>query len=149
MPDNIGYTPGSGASVAADDIGGALYQRMKLVEGADGVNDGDISAANPLPVEDLQLLALIQRLLNIQRSPVGYDPTLNRLRVEAAFAAGVSTAVTGTLTAVTTVGTVSTITAGTITTVQNLTNLGSYGATQLVDYDGRSAWALTMRARIT
>jgi hypothetical protein len=144
MPDNVGYTPGSGATVSADDIGGALYQRMKLVEGADGVNDGDISAANPLPVEDLQLLALIQRLLNIQRSPVGYDPTLNRQRVEATFAAGVSTAVTGSLTSAGTVSTVSTV-----TTVTGITNLGSYGATQLIDVNTRSAWALTNRARIT
>jgi hypothetical protein len=145
MADNVNITPGSGATVGADEIAGALYQRMKLVEGADGVNDGDISAANPLPVEDLQLLALIQRLLNIQRSPVGYDPTLNRQRVEASFAAGVSTAVTGTLTAIS--GAVGSVT--TVGTVTNLTNVGAYGATQLVDYNGRSAWALAVRARIT
>lgn len=29
MPDNIGYTPGSGATIAADDIGGNLHQRVK------------------------------------------------------------------------------------------------------------------------
>lgn len=29
------------------------YQRVKIVEGADGVNDGDISSANPLPVDVL------------------------------------------------------------------------------------------------
>jgi hypothetical protein len=49
MADNVGYTPGSGATVAADEIGTVLYQRMKIVHGADGVNDGDVSAANPLP----------------------------------------------------------------------------------------------------
>lgn len=51
MPDNVSISPGAGATVAADDIDGALYQRMKLTLGADGVNDGDISAGNPLPVE--------------------------------------------------------------------------------------------------
>lgn len=27
MADNVGYTPGTGATVAADDIGGVLYQQ--------------------------------------------------------------------------------------------------------------------------
>lgn len=36
MADNVGYTPGSGATIAADDIGGVLYQRVKLAIGADG-----------------------------------------------------------------------------------------------------------------
>lgn len=37
MADNINVTPGSGAVVAADDIGNVLYQRIKPVIGADGV----------------------------------------------------------------------------------------------------------------
>jgi hypothetical protein len=49
MADNVGYTPGSGATVAADDIGGALYQRVKLTHGADG-SATDASKAAPLPV---------------------------------------------------------------------------------------------------
>lgn len=49
MADNVAITPGSGDTVAADDIGGAKYQRVKVVIGADGTNDGDISSANPLP----------------------------------------------------------------------------------------------------
>ena len=36
MADNVGYTPGSGATVAADEIGGILFQRVKPVVGADG-----------------------------------------------------------------------------------------------------------------
>ena len=37
MADNVGYTPGAGATVAADDIGGILYQRnRKIALGADG-----------------------------------------------------------------------------------------------------------------
>jgi len=52
MADNVVLNAGSGGStLAADDITSVLYQRVKLVEGADGVNDGDVSAANPLPVE--------------------------------------------------------------------------------------------------
>jgi hypothetical protein len=36
MADNVGYTPGTGATVAADDIAGILHQRVKLSLGADG-----------------------------------------------------------------------------------------------------------------
>jgi hypothetical protein len=36
MSDNIGYTPGTGATIAADDISGILHQRVKLSLGADG-----------------------------------------------------------------------------------------------------------------
>lgn len=49
MPDNVGYTPGTGATIAADDLSGVLYQRVKISEGADG-SATDVSASNPLPV---------------------------------------------------------------------------------------------------
>lgn len=48
MADNP-YTPGATLPVAADDIGSVQYQRIKLIHGADGANDGDVSTANPLP----------------------------------------------------------------------------------------------------
>lgn len=45
MADNVGYTPGVGATVAADDIGGVLHQRVKISLGADGVaNDASAGA---------------------------------------------------------------------------------------------------------
>jgi hypothetical protein len=50
MADDLGYTPGAGATVATDEVGGVHYQRMKVTLGADGDNDGDVSAANPMPV---------------------------------------------------------------------------------------------------
>jgi len=50
MADNVGYTPGSGASIAADDVGGVLYQRVKLAAGVDGTAT-DVSDANPMPVD--------------------------------------------------------------------------------------------------
>ncbi len=49
MADNIGYTPGTRATVAADEIGGVLYQRMKIGIGADGTAT-DLSTANPMPI---------------------------------------------------------------------------------------------------
>ena len=50
MADNVAVTAGSGTAVAADDISSVWYQRVKLVIGADGTNDGDIAATNPMPV---------------------------------------------------------------------------------------------------
>lgn len=52
MADNIDVTPGTGKTVAADDIGGVLHQRVKVVLGADATSDGDVSSANPMPVSD-------------------------------------------------------------------------------------------------
>lgn len=40
----------TGDTIAADDIGGIKFQRVKMTLGADGSNDGDVSSANPLPV---------------------------------------------------------------------------------------------------
>lgn len=47
IADNAGYTPGSGATIAADDIGGVLHQRVKISQGADG-SGTDVSEAKPL-----------------------------------------------------------------------------------------------------
>ena len=52
MPDNVGYTPGSGATIAADDISGVLYQRVKVGVGADGTAV-DVSSANPMPIGNI------------------------------------------------------------------------------------------------
>lgn len=54
MVDNIEITPGSGRTVAADDIAGALHQRVKLSVGGDGeaadLDFGQAGMANSLPV---------------------------------------------------------------------------------------------------
>jgi hypothetical protein len=55
MPDNVGYTPGVGATIAADDIGGILYQKVKMIHGADGVAH-ETADNNPLPVTATQEL---------------------------------------------------------------------------------------------
>ena len=49
MADNT-ILPGTGDVYAADDISGVKFQRVKLIHGADGVNDGDVSAAGGFPV---------------------------------------------------------------------------------------------------
>lgn len=51
MSDGTTINLGVGGDViATDDIGGSKYQRVKLIHGADGVNAGDVSSANGLPV---------------------------------------------------------------------------------------------------
>lgn len=66
MADNTQLNPGEGGDIAAaDDIGGVKYQRVKLTLGDDGVNGGDVSAANPIPSADATAqatLAAIQTL---------------------------------------------------------------------------------------
>ena len=75
MADNIGYTPGAGATIAADDIGGALHQRVKMVLGADGVTNGDVSLANPMPIQGVgelvEQLSAIRTLLQALTRSVG------------------------------------------------------------------------------
>ena len=50
MADNYTYTPGTGGIGGADEIAGVSYQRIKIIHGIDGTNDGDVAASNPLPV---------------------------------------------------------------------------------------------------
>ena len=52
MVDNVTTNPGSGgATIAADDIGGVMHQRVKVQYGTDG-SAMDVSAGNPLPIDD-------------------------------------------------------------------------------------------------
>lgn len=50
MADNVDITAGSGTVIGADEISGVKYQRIKLIQGADGVNDGDVQRYNGFPV---------------------------------------------------------------------------------------------------
>ena len=50
MAENVAITPGSGDVVGADDISSVKYQRVKIIQGADGVNEGDVSSSAPLQV---------------------------------------------------------------------------------------------------
>ncbi len=49
MADNVAITAGSGTTIAADDVGGVMYQRVKIATGADG-SATDVSATAPIPV---------------------------------------------------------------------------------------------------
>lgn len=62
MADNLGYSPGTGATIASDDIGGVQHQRIKLTMGPDGVSQGDVQGATTDPVGNE--LALLVRTIS-------------------------------------------------------------------------------------
>ena len=129
MADNIGYTPGAGAIIAADDVGGALLQRIKVVVGADGVNDGDVSLANPMPIQGVgelvEQLAAIRMLLQSMTRTVGQamPDAFGRLLVN----------ITGqTVTVAGTVAVSSLPTLAAVTTLTNQTQIGGLPATEQI-----------------
>jgi hypothetical protein len=142
MPqDNVGYTPGSGAVVAARDVTysgeTALAQAVGLVTfaGADDAKTAtDVGADNPFPVADVNSGNLLLRILQMLMAPLGYDKTLGRQR-------GTMIVESGTVTTVSTVSTVSTIT--------NIPTIGGYPAQMQIIDNNRTAWAQCVRARIT
>lgn len=86
MADNVSYTPGSGVNIAADDVGGVLFQRVKIATGADGTAV-DATESNPIPVaaygelmETLQAMRIALELLTKNLSWVSFD-TQMRLRI--------------------------------------------------------------------
>lgn len=140
MTDNVGYTPGAGATIAADDIDGVLYQRVKLSVGEDGVAQ-DVSGAQPLPVNIISDESMeTSRLLQYLDSPRGYDKALQRQRVTASIESG-------TVSTVTTVTTVTTV--ATVTTLGNQTSIGGIQAQLQVYGINLSAWHACVRSRIT
>lgn len=102
MPDNVGYTPGEGAIVAADEILGILYQRIKMTFGVDGVAT-DVSSDNPLPinavgelVEAIEAMRLAIQSLNRTIGMAQVAPTTGRMLVDGS---GVTQPVSGTVSA--------------------------------------------------
>jgi len=56
MADNTTLNTGTGGDViASDDISSVKYQRVKIIHGVDGTNDGDSAKTNPFPVLPLGL----------------------------------------------------------------------------------------------
>ena len=148
MPqDNVGYTPGSGAKVAARDVTysneTALAQAVGLVTfaGADDAKTAtDVGADNPFPVADVNSGNILLRILQMLMAPLGYDKSLGRQR-------GTVVVESGTVTTVTTVTTVSTVSA--LTSLTNIAGIGGYPAQMQIIDANRTAWAQCVRARIT
>ena len=97
MADNIGYTPGTGATVAADDVSGVLYQRVKLAFGADG-SASDVASGNGLPVDTgLNPLTDAQLRASALPLPVGAATEATLASMFAAFKAEDSASADGDL----------------------------------------------------
>ena len=132
MADNA-TLPATGAVIAADEIGGALYQRIKPVHGVDG-EANDTSTTNPLPVqmlgEALEALEACRMFLQALSRTVGQvlPDTAGRQRV---LIDAISASLT--LATVTTVGTVTTVsTVTSVTTLANQTNIGGIAAVEQI-----------------
>jgi hypothetical protein len=147
MPDNVGYTAGSGTKIASREVSysgeTAQAQSVGLVNfsGSDDAKTAtDISDSNPLQVAEMGTpTSLMSRLLMLLQSPPGFDSLLRRQRSTAIIESGT----------ITTVSTVSSISGGTITTVTGLTNIDGRNGSMLINQTNLSAWANVHRARIT
>jgi len=122
MADNVGYTPGVGATIAADDIGGILYQKVKMIHGADGIAH-ETADGNPLPVtatqELMQAIEAMRMAIQALTRTVGLaqvNPLTGRMLVDGS---GVTQPVSGTVS----VGTPAVTQSGT----WNVTNLATIG----------------------
>jgi hypothetical protein len=102
MPDNVAYTPGSGATIAADDIGGVLYQRVKVTHGVDGVAH-ETSDSNPYPIkamgeliEAIEAMRMAIQSLSRTMGLAQVNPLTGRMLVDGA---GVTQPVSGSVSA--------------------------------------------------
>jgi hypothetical protein len=102
MADNVGYTPGVGAIIAADDIGGILYQKVKMIHGADGIAH-ETADNNPLPVtatqELMQAIEAMRMAIHALTRTIGLaqvNPLTGRMLVDPS---GVTSPVSGTVSA--------------------------------------------------
>jgi hypothetical protein len=102
MADNVGYTPGVGATIAADDIGGILYQKVKMIHGADGIAH-ETADGNPLPVtatqELMQAIEAMRMAIQALTRTIGMaqvNPLTGRMLVDPS---GVTSPVSGTVSA--------------------------------------------------
>lgn len=139
MADNTTLNTGSGGdTLATDDIAGVKYPRSKIVLGADGSNDGDVSSANPLPVTGtLTAVTSITNTVTVDGSgvtqPVSGTVTANLSATDNAVLDSIDAAVNGTLTvgshAVTNAGTFAVQVDGTaLTRLTDIETNTSYGA---------------------
>ena len=104
MADNVAYTPGAGATIAADEIAGVLYQRVKTVTGVDG-EASDVSQQNPMPIaaygELLEAIEAMRMAIHSLTRTIGLaqvNPLTGRMLVDGS---GVTQPVSGSLSSIT------------------------------------------------
>lgn len=72
MANNLGYTEGSGAIVATDEISGEHFQRIKTGYGSEG-SYTDVSDQTPMPTTDDTIIALLAAMLERMPRTTGND----------------------------------------------------------------------------
>jgi hypothetical protein len=117
MPDNVGYTPGTGTKVATREVTysgeAAQAQAVGLVTFAgpdDAKTATDISDANPLPIEADRtdnMLAMLSRIVKLLESNAVVDGQQRQRVTLDSIASGLTL---GTITTVSTVSAVSSVT---------------------------------------
>lgn len=136
MADNS-TLPATGDVVAADEIGGVKFQRMKLIHGADGANDGDVSLVNPYPVQATRtddLVAMMQRMIKLMETLAVVDQQQRQRISLDSIPAGV------------TLPTVTTVT--TVTAVSNVTATAGMDREQYIN-TAKQTYAASIRSQLT
>ena len=88
MADNVDITPGAGATVATDEVGGHHYQRMKLTDGAEGSEQhASVRADGTQEVSLTDLAAALYAILEAITRPISQEPGTGRQRVSLESAA--------------------------------------------------------------
>ena len=148
--------PANGTVVAADDIGGIKFQRMKPTWGDPG-NAVDTSVAAPLPVQIISVpgqdsvtegITLLRRMLAVMK-PFGVitGGGSNRLSIDINNITGGALESVGTVTTVTGVTTVNTVSS--VSTVQNQAQMGGITAFDLMKAMSRTAYNSGIRSNIS
>ena len=130
MPDSVGYTPGTGANIAVDEISGLLHQRVKVGIGADGTAV-DVSESNPMPMaaygELIEAVEAMRMAVQSLTRTIGLVQVDTRGRIvmvpEQATAATLNATVAGSL--------------STVSTVTNAAQLGGIAANDLIPITSR------------
>ena len=150
MPDNVGYTPGSGAKVATREVSysgeTALVQVVGLatVSGPDDATTvQDVSLLNPMPMVANQsddLLRMLSRLVKILECNAVVD---QQQRQRVTIDAITGSLVLGTVSTVTNLGTVSTV-----STVAAQTTLGGMDREMYINI-AKNTYANSIRSQLS
>ncbi len=136
MADNVDITPGAGATVATDEVGGRHFQRVKLTDGAEGsANHASVRADGTQEVSLTDVAAALWAILEALTRPVSQEPGTGRQRVTVDNTPAV------------------TISSGTVTTVSTVTTMTQFGGAPIWDILAkpldRNLWYGSVRMRIS
>jgi hypothetical protein len=143
VADNVGYTPGTGETIATDDIAGVQYQRVKPVWGTDGVAQ-DVNNTTPLPVtgaqELMEAIEAMRMAIQTLTRTIGLaqvNPLTGRMLIDGA---GVTQPVSGSITA----------NQGGTWNITNLTQVGGQAAnSQIPSFERQTADNLRRNISVT